>query len=171
MARDKGLPEDIYDAVVARLIDRVPLFCNESTCYQCLNPDLVPPKPGDLMFPVSPMSGQVAESYVEGGGNEQLTINGGLIVKIHSPLQLDQKYQDVHLLSDSSRGLWKIARKVIGVLSVWDPMKGDNELLRDPLGFLGYVLTKSRRRRPLGAIELHFKVMFDWDVTTPEDEV
>lgn len=170
MARDKGLPEDIYDAIVARLIERIPQFCNESTCYQTLNPDMVPPKPGDLMFPVAPLSGRIQESYVEGGGNEQLFVNGGAIVKIHSPLQLDQKGHDVALLSDASRGLWKVARLVLNALSVWDPMKGDNEICRDPLGFLGYDITKSRRRRPLGAIELHFAVNFDWDVTLPDEE-
>jgi len=174
MARGSGLPEDIYDAIVARLIDRIPGICTEANCFQSLNPDSVPPNPGDLVFIVSPMSGRGLESYFEGGGEQQLTIEGGVTVKIHSPLQLDQKGHDIHLLADASRGLWKISRKVLACLanSAWSPMKGDDEITRDPMIFLGFDITKnSRKRKTLGAIELHFKVTFDWDITTPEEDL
>lgn len=176
MARDKGLPEDIYDSIVSRLIDKIPEHFNPSTCYQSLNENAVAPSPGDITAVVAPMSGQAKESYFEGGGEEQLTVDGGVIVKIHSPLQLDRMNQDVGLLSDSTRGLWRIARKVLKYLadSSWSPMKGANEITRDPLFFLGYAITKSRKRKgrkTLGAIELHFRVTFDWDITTADEDL
>jgi len=174
MARGSGLPEDIYDGIVARLIDRMPGICNEANTYQTLNVDAIAPNPGDLIFAVAPMSGRARAEYFEGGGEQQLTIEGGVTVKIHSPLNLDQKHRDIHLLSDASRGLWKISRKVLACLadSSWSPMKGDDEITRDPLVFVGFDITKkNRRRKSLGGMELHFTILFDWDITTPDEDL
>jgi len=172
MARDKGLPEDIFDAIVARLVDQIPEVCTEANTYQAINPDAVGNNPGDLIFVVAPLSGNAPEEYQVGGGEEQLTIFGGFLVKIHSPLQMDQFPQDVHLLKEKTHGLWKIARKVLVSLVNWDPQKGDDELLRDPIKFLGFALGKGpRKKRSLGSIELHFNLNFDWDITTPESDL
>lgn len=170
MARIGGQPEDIYDSVVARLIQKIPDFCNKDTCYVSLDPDATVPSPGDLIFVVSPMSGQAKDSYYEGGGLEQLTVDGGLIVKIHSPLQLDEAHKDVYLLSEKTRGLWRIARRVIRAIadSSWSPTKGDDEITRDPCYLLGYEIGK--HPRSLGSIELRFSCLFDWDVLSTVDD-
>lgn len=168
MSRTGGQPETIYDAIVARLIDQLDDFCNEATCYFALNPDALPPSPGDLIFVVAPMSGRAAEGYYEGGGLQQLTINGGTIVKIHSPLQLDEAHKDIKLLTETTKGLWRVARRVIRAIadSAWSPQDGSsNEITRDPCYLLGYDIHKSgKKSRSLGAIELHFATNFDWDV-------
>lgn len=173
MSRGSGLPEDIYAAIVARLIEMMPDFCREETCYQALNPDALPSSPGELTFVVAPMSGKMLEGYYEGGGLEQLTVNGGVIVKIHSPLQLDEAHKDVQLLTHATMGLWRVARRVVRFLAdpEWSPMKGSNEITRDPLIPLGYDITKGRKKsRSLGGIELHFAVNFDWDVLSTDGE-
>ena len=173
MARVGGQPEDIYDAIVARLIDNMPDLCNDATCYFSLNPDAVSPSPGDVVVVVSPMGGNVKTEYFEGGGLEQLTIDAGTIVKIHSPLQLDEPQKDVLLLSEATRGLWRIARRVIRLVSDsdWSPTHGGDEITRDPLHFLGYQIHKSAtKKRSLGAIELQFATMYDWDVLNTDGD-
>lgn len=164
MARNKGRPEDIYRSIKERLIDRVP-DCKEANCWFSLNPQVVAPHPGSLGFAVSPASGSFREGYFDGGGLEQLTADGGLIVAIHSTLQLDQVQQDAKLLEDASIGLWPQAGKVLAALAdpSWSPMKGSDEITRDPLIPAGYRIVKNDRR--LGSIELEFKCNFDWDVS------
>lgn len=171
MARDKGLPEDIYDAIVARLIERMPTLCREETTYFAINPDSLANNPGDLTFVVAPMSGNAPEGYQTGGGEQQVTINGGVIVKIHSPLQVDQAPRDAKRMADRGRGLWRVSRHVLAALVNWDPMKGDNEICRDPLSFLGFNIGKGRKKRSLGSMELHFAVNFDWDITNNEADL
>lgn len=170
MARIGGQPEDIYASVVARLLDQIPDFCKPETCYLSLDPDALVPSPGDLVFVVSPMSGRAKDSYYEGGGLEQLTIDGGIIVKIHSPLQLDEPHKDVALLTEQTRGLWRIARRVIRAIanSAWSPTKGADEITRDPCYLIGYDLGK--HPRSIGSIELHFACLFDWDVLSTDGD-
>jgi hypothetical protein len=173
MARVGGQPEDIYQAVVDRLISRVPDLCNPATTYFSLNPDALPPSPGNLIFVVSPMSANAATEYYEGGGLEQLALKGGLIVKIHSPLQLDEMHKDMQLVSHETLGLFRIARRVIRYIadSAWSPMKGADEITRDPCYFLGFDIHKGpKKKRSLGAIELHFALNFDWDVNETDGD-
>lgn len=176
MTRNLGLPEDIFDAIVARLISQIPEFCTPVSTYQAINPDAIANHPGDLTFVVAPLSGDAPQEYQEGGGEQQLTIFGGVIVKIHSPLQLDEVPRDAYLLAEKSRGLWKVSRHVLAALVNWDPtttdVDGTNEITRDPLIFAGFSLGKGpRKKRSLGSIELHFKVNFDWDITTPQADL
>lgn len=172
MARNLGLPEDIFDAIVARLIDQIPNFCTEASTYHAINPDAIASNPGDLIFVVAPLSGNAPLEYQAGGGEQQLTIDGGFMVKIHSPLQLDQFPHDAYMLKEKSRGLWKVSRRVLAAIVNWDPLKGDNEITRDPIAFLGFSLGKGpRKKRSLGSIELHFKLMWDWDITTDEADL
>ena len=173
MARIGGQPEDIYEAIVARLHTLLPDFCNPATCYFALDPDAVVPSPGDLVFVVSPMSGQAKEAYYEGGGLEQLTVEAGTIVKIHSPLQLDEPHKDSMLLTEATRGLWRVSRRVVRAIanSAWSPMKAADEITRDPCYLLGYEIRKGHgKSRSLGAIELHFATNFDWDVLSTDGD-
>lgn len=173
MARIGGQPEDIYAEIVARLIDQMPDLCSDATCYFALNPDAIVPSPGEILFVVAPMSARTKVEYYEGGGLEQLTLDGGTIVKIHSPLQLDEPHKDIELVSEASRGLFRIARRAVRAISdpLWSPMKGDDEITRDPCYFLGFDLGKNaRKKRSLGSIELHFATNFDWDVLSTDGD-
>lgn len=173
MARIGGQPEDIYQSIVDRLIDRMPDLCSSETCDFALDPDAIWPTPGELLFVVAPMSAQAMEGYYEGGGLEQLTLKGGTIVKIHSPLQLDEPHRDKQLVAEASKGLFRVARRVVRAISdsAWSPMKGEDEITRDPCNFLGYSLGKRPgKRRSLGWIELHFATTFDWDVLSTDGD-
>lgn len=175
MPRGSGLPEDILDAIVARLIDQIPDLCKPETCYQAIDPDDIGPSLGDVTFVVAPMSGNFPQEYYEGGGLEQLTVFGGVTVKIHSPLQLDQAGRDLIAMIDRPRGLWRVARRVIRALAnpEWSPMKGDNEITRDPLVPAGYDISRGGNRkskRKIRGIELNFRLNFDWDVLNTDGE-
>jgi hypothetical protein len=165
MARDKGDLGDILTSVVDRLRSEVP-GCNEATCYLALNPDAIGNSPGDHIFVVAPMSGQFDEGMWDGGGLEQLTANGGIIVKIHCPILLDDHTKEAALLTDEKLSIIRKANKVIGVLCdpEWSPTKDNNELTRNPLSPSGYTIDRDSFGR-VGGIELSFRCVFDWDTT------
>lgn len=162
MARNKALPQNVYVAAVELLRAAID-GCTDANCFFCLDPDAIPATPGELIYVVSPTSGTFDEGMIDGGGVEQLTVEAGLMVKIHSPLMLDQVGQDAELLNNESLGLWLKATEVMAALSLQSPTVNGNALTRDPLIPHGFAITKSHKR--LGAIELTFKVLFDWDVS------
>lgn len=162
MARDKGTFDAILLAVVARLIDQVGGF-NAATCYLSLNPDALPmPNPGTIICVVAPTSGAFDEAMFEGGGIEQTNSVSGIIVKIHSPVQLDEVHRDAVFLTDESLGLIGKVRLIIKALADWSPTVGADEQTRDPLIPSDFAFT--RNSRSLGACELTFRLSFDWDL-------
>jgi len=162
MARDKALPQNVYTAAVEMLRAAID-GCTDANCFFCLDPDCIPPTPGEFFYVVAPTSGTFDEGMIDGGGIEQLTVEAGLLVKIHSPLMLDQVGRDVELLNNESLGLWSKATEVMAALAVQSPTVAGNPQTRDPLMPHSFSITKSLKR--LGAIELTFKVLFDWDVS------
>lgn len=164
MARDKGKLGDILTAVVARLIDQVSGY-NAANCYLSIDPDSVPePGVGEFTIVVSPASEQFQGPYFEGGGEQQATTQEGIIiVKIHSPVQLDEPHRDTIWLTDTTLGICEKMRLVMKALSNWSPGTSGNELTRDPFSPGGYVFT--RRDRGLAGVEMTFRFMFDWDLT------
>lgn len=165
MARLKGDPVAILQAVVDRLIDQLGL--TDATCYLSIDPDAVPsPSPGDLIFVVSPTSGNFNEAMFDGGGQEQMTLDGGIVVKIHTPVQLDEPKHDALLVGQESRGVLRHATLTLKALANWSPDKNGNELTRDPLIPSGFAI--GRKSRSLGWVELTFKCSFDWDADSAD---
>lgn len=163
MARDKGDLSSILAAIVARLIDQVTEF-NAANCYLSINPDSLPSGPGEITCVVAPTSGTFDQGMIEGGGDEQNTSDGGVIVKIHSPVQLDEADRDTVFLTDASLGLLSFAKQAMQALSGWSPDDGGgNETTRDPLHPAGYAFQRDGRK--LGACELTFHLKFDWDLS------
>lgn len=165
MARSLGKLKVILPAVVDRLIDQIE-GVTKANCYVALNPDSLPNGGvGGILYVVSPTSGRFDDAYFEGGGVEQLFANAGLVVKIHSPLQLDQAGRDIEFLTDEAHGILDRATDVLAALSNWSPEDvSGNPQTRDPLYPMGYTLT--RAGRSIGAIELEFACNFDWNVTS-----
>lgn len=163
MARDKGKPEVIYPAIVARLIAQIS-GQNVANTYHAIDPDDVG-GPGEFTMVISPASGTFDEAMFEGGGQSQLTANGGCIVKIHSPVVLDEVKRDAIALNDAAKGLWFKAKQVIAALADWSPGTAGSELTRNPLYPKAYAFTKDRTTGRTSAIELHFGLDFDWDVS------
>lgn len=169
MARTgQGTLEEILQACVDRIIDQVPL-ATAANCYLCLDPDSVPPSSGEFIFAVAPLSGQFEEGMWDGGGLDQATVDSGLIVKIHSPLQLDEPQRDREFLLSNTHSVLKQHRLVIKALCdpTWSPMRGEDEIIRDPIIPGAWSIT--RRDRGLGAIEQEFRLNFDMDFSPDED--
>lgn len=164
MARGSGKLEDILQAVVDRLIAQIPATCNAATCYLSLDPDAKPaPNAGSLIYVVAPTSGSFNDGYIDGGGQSQCTVAGGVIVKIHSPMQLDKPQHDEQLLKNATRGVLAAATAALKALVAWSPVLATNEITRDPLIPAGFVIGRSDRS--MGFIELTFTCTFDWDLS------
>lgn len=164
MPRGSGKLDAILSAIVARLIAQVS-GCNAATCYLCLNPDAVPsPNPGDFVYVVAPTGGEFDDALFDGGGQNQATVNAGVIVKIHSPVQLDEARHDAQFLTHSTLGVLEKSRLVMKALADWSPADGGaNEITRNPLIPANYGITHSQRQ--LGAVELTFHLTYDWDLS------
>lgn len=162
MARNKGKPQEIYPAIVTRLVAQITGQTTANT-YHAIDPDDVG-GPGEFTMVVSPASGRFDEEQFEGGGVEMLTVNGGAIVKIHSPIVLDETKRDAIALNNTTKGLWVKAKQVIAALADWSPQVASDEVTRNPLYPKGYRFTKSPDARSV-AIELDFGLDFDWDVS------
>ena len=161
MARTKGNPVDILKAIVDRLVDQVE-ECNDMTCYLALSPDAVAQSAGDFTFVVAPLSGTFDQGYIEGGGQEQMKVDSGIVVKIHSDSHLDHVARDTAFLTAHGQNVLDVARRVLKALSCWSPVKDQNHITRDPLTPTSFVLAKSQSG--LGAIEIDFACCFDWDL-------
>ena len=161
--RDKGGLDQILQAIVDRLIGQINGL-TKATCYHCLDPDALPmSNPGGHIFVVAPTSGTFDEGMYAGGGLETLMASGGIVVKIHAPLNVDEPQREAALLTNLSLGVMGLASKTIKALAnpEWSPQFDEHVLTRDPLIPSGYAITRSDKR--VGAIELTFKCNFDWD--------
>lgn len=165
MPRQFGDPQVILQVIVTRIITAIGSRFSDANCYLSINPDSLPaPSPGGLTCVVSPASGSFDEAYFEGGGNQQLLLNGGIIVKVHSPLQLDQSGRDVELLVNESHGVIDCATEILEALSNWSPVAANgDELTRDPL--IPRDIHYTRATNKLGGVEIGFGCNFDWDLT------
>lgn len=157
--------EDLLQAVIDRIIAQVSGF-NTENCYLSINPDATPePNPGDFICVVAPTSGIFDEEAYAGGGSAQATVNGGIITKIHSPVQLDQAHRDASFLAHASLGLLKKWRLIVKCLLEPHMLQvGSDDATR------GYLIpgdyTFTRKNRKLGAIEQTYKAMFDLDLNS-----
>lgn len=152
----------ILTAIVDRLAESVPGL-TPGSCYIALNPDSVINAPGSEVVVVSPSSGEFDAGAIIGGGAEQMTVSSQVIVKIHSPIVLDQASQDTLFLVDATHGVLVTAGRVMQALAGWTPQNSTNLLTRDPLWPTSYSMTRSEGR--IGGFEIVFNCVYDWEVT------
>lgn len=158
-----GSPDEILTAIVERIRDQVPELNGVGRCYLSLhNNKAAPPASGDFFCVVSPLSGVFQPEFFEGGGQQQLMVESSIVVRIFSTAQVDPAFQDAIFLTSATRGILSIASKVLRALAAWTPLVDGDEATRDPLAPHKYVM--SRNDRNFGAIDLEFKVTFDWNL-------
>lgn len=166
MARDKCDPITLLTAVVTRL--RSALNIAEAECFISLDPLAKLRSPGDLVFVVSPLSGQFDQGMIEGGGREQVTADTGFTVTIRTYVQLDEAGHDVVALNDRDVGIMQAATDVLSALTLWEPLDAsDNLLLRDMLSPSGYEIGKGsgNKNRTETYFQIAFKTVFDWGLS------
>ena len=155
---------DILNLIIARIRDTVEQFEDTGNCFLSLNPDAVPPSAGSLICIVSPASGSFGQDYFDGGGQAQMQVSGGFIVKIHSPLALDFAGDETDFLTDASSGVIQSMEAVLRSLSGWSPRnQAGTDLSRDQIAPAAFHFSRSSNR--IGAAELEFNLNFDWDVS------
>lgn len=157
---------DILNLIVARIRATVPEFEDAGNCFLSLNPDAVPPSPGNLICIVAPMSGSFGQDYFDGGGQAQMQVSGGFIVKIHSPITLDFAGDETDFLTDTENGLGVISamENVLRNLAGWSPTSvNGTHLSRDQIAPAAFHFSRNSDR--IGAAEIEFNLNFDWDVS------
>jgi len=161
--------EDLLLQIVDRIRRYVSIFGGEGTCFLSLDPDQLPPSPGDMICIVAPLNGTFGQDYFTGGGKEQMQVDSGFVVKIHSPLVLDEVQREADFLTDQSLGVISVARQVLNILSEWAPTNEDgDQIIRDLVSPSSFSFTRSNER--IGAVELMFRLNFDWNVTSGDEE-
>lgn len=159
-----GLPESIAEAVVTRLRDKLQL--QESACFKSLDWESEPPNPSDVWYVVSPFPrGSFDQGMFDGGGLNQATLTGTIIVTIHVANSASQADHDDLALSLRPNGVFVLMRSVLQALcDPTDPLTdgAGNELLRQPLFPQDYEIV-----RPSGghyAVQIGLSAMFDWNL-------
>lgn len=153
----------VLDAVIKRLREQLSL--SDSTCFLCLSDDVTPKTTSDVFLTVSPDGGEFDQGHFDGGGDEQLTVEGGVRVTIHSTLKLDRTGHDSELLSNASRGVLSVMHEVLRALTGHDLVidTDGNTTLRRLIAPRGFERPERSGER-LGRISLYFGLSFDWEL-------
>lgn len=160
--------DSTFDAILNSVRDKLLKSIDElapETCVITINPDAAAlPVSQELYCTVSPTSGSFDESLFDGGGREQTSLEGGIVVKCFSMLQLDQPGQDSVMLIDRSRGVMRKLHEILAALAGFMPVSADglDTLARNPLIPATYAFSHDGRR--WGAVEVAFRLSFDWDL-------
>ena len=168
--RSFGKPDLILLAIVDRMIAAGGGY-DAASCYMSLDPDVIAPNAGEFVCVVSPTSGNFNSSLIDGGGQAQCGIETGVIVKIHSSVQLDRASEDRLALTDAAVGILERWRLMLKALVCWDPLApevGGNEQTRNPLIPQTFAIERGSRGGPQRsrlAIETAFAVDFDIDLS------
>ena len=152
----------ILTAVAVRLRDQLSL--DAATCYLALDPDSIPnPNPGTFFVVVSPTSGSFDEANFAGGGVSQATLQTSVIVRVYSPVQLDEPHHDTQWLTSTTVGIVEQMRRVLKALAGHDLESSGAQILAQPI--FPQSQTFGRYSRALGYGELVFGIVFDWDLS------
>lgn len=161
MARDKCDPVLLLTAIQNRL--RSQLSLNEAACFISLTPRTKLQSPADLTVIITPMGGPFDGAMIDGGGQQQVTVNAGVAITIRSYLQADEAGHDYSTLIHHSLGVMNMATGVLKALTVWDPLDNEGDaMLRDQMSPASFDYAKESRSDMI--CELQFNTLFDWDL-------
>ena len=161
MARTVGKLDAILLAIQARIIDQCSVTA--ASCYIALDPNDVTNAPGDFVYVIAPASGAFDQSLMDGGGAQQATADTGVIVKIHSAVQLDEPQREEAFLTHATLGVIEKWRLLVKALTDWAPTSGSDTLVRNPLLPAGFDI--DRTSRGVGGIQQAFTFNFDLDLS------
>ena len=158
---------DVLAAVVTRLKAAVTELDGDSLCYVSDYP--APPEnvQNDLFATVSPSDGTFDVDLQEGAAANDVREYAGILVTVFSKMKLDRHGRTDSLLSDSTRGLLPLKRKILKALAGHRLQDGSsNDLTTSYL----YAQKASAPRwdadTKLGVMSLYFSTDFLWDLTT-----
>lgn len=156
---------EVLDAVVARLIDQVSGL-NSSTCFISCHDD--PPEGArhDYYVLVTPLGGRFDDSAQSGGGSDGIHYEGTIAVRVFARTKLDRVGHADSMLTDSSRGLFKLEHEIVKALAGHDLQNpGGDSLLSRYLWVVSDDSPRYREATKRGDLEIQFGVDFLWDNT------
>lgn len=169
MARINSDLGTVLTAIVTRLVAQS-LFTAEC-CYLAIDgtdDSDIAPSAGEFVCTVSPLAGNFAEQYLDGGGSLQAADFFDFVIAVYSTVQLDEYDRETKFLTETTLGLLTKLRLTIKAICAHDLLDAvtptPNNVLRDPILPQGYVFR--RIGRGLGCFKLTCRAAFDWDLVT-----
>lgn len=122
----KTTQAEVLLRVQARLISAISSL-NVSTCFLTLEPEPPMEVKGNLFLTVCPMSGQFDEGFMVGAGQAGALESAGVIVTIWSACKLDKAGEAGTALTDATRGILAVKRKVLAALTSHDLLNSSGQ--------------------------------------------
>lgn len=164
----------VLTALLVRL--RTALTLSESRCFAALDRHS-PGNPvgGDYYLTVSPgpSGSSFDDALGDGGGLNQVTEHTSYTVAGYTRIKLDHTDTDISILTNSTRGLLKIKRHILGALCYHDLQISGSEFLRNqlmPISAEQPQLLEPTGKAPdalwgVGMVSVTFAVAFDWNLS------
>lgn len=165
------------DTEQATLLERIAdylrkqLRLNARRCFETLDPlhPVIPPG-GDYFLSVAPGDGTFDVEHQVGGGADQLTEYGEVVVTIYSRVKLDSTDHDEIIMRDASRGLLSLKKTVLKTLVGYDlALESGDTALRQTLYAKRYTAPTMGQQDGSGIgvafLSITFGVDFDWDLS------
>lgn len=158
---------DVLAAVVTRLKAAVSELDGDSLCYVSDYP--APPEQAinDLFATVSPSDGTFDVDLQEGAAANDVREYAGVLVTVFSKMKLDRHGRTDSLLSDATRGLLPLKRKILKALAGHRLQDGSgNDLTVNYLFAQKASAPRWDADAKLGVMSLYFSTDFLWDLQT-----
>lgn len=136
--RGKADQEPILDSIVARLIDQIAEF-NDQTCWLTDQSIPMTMPGGRIACTVSPGPGRFPSEFFAGAGHDTLTEDGSIVITPILITNVDRPRRASRRLvehDDQTKGLIYYKKAILAALfakSDWEPHDGKQPLLRDML--------------------------------------
>lgn len=159
----------VLQAVVDRLIDQLEdVGVSGKTCFIADEPEIVEtPSADNLFITVCPIDSQFDEGALVGAAENLCIEESGVLVSIHSAMDLDRVEHAKAVLTNSQRGLLVIKQRILKALTGHRLVDGGgNELLVNlihPMRAQNLVPRNDRTR--LKRVSLMFSTDFQWDLS------
>ncbi len=158
---------DVLLRVRDRLIARISGL-TDTTCFLTLEPEPPMELKSNLFVTVCPMSGRFDDGALTGGGQEVAIEEAGVIVTIWSACKLDKAGEATAALTDTTRGVLVLKRKILQALTSHDLLDANgNKMLVD---YMQPVTSDIPRASVYGetqkiGVPLAFSTNFAWDLS------
>lgn len=160
---------DVYTSILTRL--RSQLGLNTSNCSLSISPDdgdVVTPTGGNYFLNVGPGGGEFPADAQEGGGDSQCTENLTVLVAIYTKIRTDSVTEDTQTLTEATRGLLAIKRKVLKALVGFDLLDAAGHSFLRKLVLASHTMRPGIRRNKNGLawLTVAFVIGFDHDLAS-----
>jgi hypothetical protein len=158
-------PDAVLLAILARVIAVVP-EANEENVFITTDLDAdPPPNPGLFCYAIFLRPNGFDDELIDGGGRDQLRYQGGVTVRIYSPVMLDELGRSTIALTNANVGLLQQSTKLMTALALFDPVDAEENYMISDAGIFPANMAGVPQPEPsITALDLNFNFEFDWIV-------